>query len=72
MAERTHLICARCGGDTAVSNRFDSDGTLRHDERMTRDGRAVAASFIRFRCSHCKADYPLPVMMTAPSELGGN
>lgn len=66
--QTTHLICAMCGGDTAISNRLTSDGTLRHDERMTVDGRAVAASFIQFRCSHCKADYPLPVMMTASSE----
>lgn len=61
MAEITHLICARCGGDNAVSNADESDGTLYHDPRCQLDGRWLALTFLRFRCKHCGADYPLPV-----------
>lgn len=48
MSETTHLICAHCGADTAVSNSAPQGSVL-----------AILRGSLIFHCSSCGARYPL-------------
>ena len=51
MSETTHLICAHCGGDNAMSNAVSLVG----DMLMIIPGFGII-----FRCQHCHCEYSLP------------
>lgn len=54
MSETTHLICARCGGDNAVSNGGQSP---LQDTVLT--WRCPGLLSISLHCKHCEAIYPI-------------
>lgn len=59
MSETTHLICAHCGGDNAMSNAVSLVG----DMLMIIPGFGII-----FRCQHCHCEYSLPSNMAPPKE----
>ncbi len=62
MSERTHLICAHCGGDNAMSNAVSLVGdTLILIETFSGVG-------VIFRCQYCHCEYSLPIKDIRKSE----
>lgn len=60
MSETTHLICAQCGGDVAISNSQEQPTVKSEYQILTFYKRMNS---LMFKCPNCGTQYPLPVVI---------
>lgn len=57
VSQVTHILCAKCGADIALDNRYDSD-ILTYEDMNCDDHNQLI-----FTCPSCNVQYDLPCKM---------